>query len=353
MELYKRDFFMNRIICGYTKYKDDDLCLYVHEPTSEILLDANEVYIDSYEEALFYGTLTESEISSFMSENFLWTEMDEFNLSEELPKKIEDLKVDLYNNFDDEMNVMIIREQINIEKEKLNDLYNKKHMFDYLTCSGVASFLKNYHIFKYCTKYSNGDIYNWSDVSVIKIMNFKSNNIISDDYIRKISKYDGWKAIWHTSKKNGNLFNRLSVDMSDDQKRLLFWSMFYDNLLEHPECPSESIMNDDDAIDGWVIIQRRDREKEKGAKSVENKFSSSKMKNAQEVFLIAKDDKHAQQIENLNSDKNKAMKQARMNQLVKNSEMAQEEFADVKQKLYMEAVNKGREIMRGGGNGRR
>lgn len=339
---------MNRIICGYIKYKAKDLCIYVHEPTSDIILEASDIYVESYEEALFHGTLTDTEILNFMYENYLWTEMEEFELAEEIPNKIEDLKIDLYNNCDDDISMLLIRNELDKYRNKLSELYNKKHIFDYLTCSGVASFLKNYYIFKNCTKYKDGRQYEWSDISVTKIMNFKSSNMLSDEDIREIAKYDQWKAIWQTAKKNGNLFNRLSVDMSDDQRRLSFWSMFYDNLQEHHECPPDAIINDNDMIDGWVIIQRREREKEKGQERLEKKFSSNKMKNAQEVFIVAKNEKQAKQIENLNSEQSKALKQARLNQIVKNKEMKDGDFADVKQKLYMEAVNKGKEIMRGG-----
>lgn len=340
---------MQRVILGCLKYKpSSDLALYIHEPNSEDLFEAQNIYVEVFEEALMDGAMTEGEILNFMQENYLWTEMNEYDLTKGIPKTIDDLKVEIYNNFLDEMSLLVLRTNLKYEQEKLNKLYSLKHQYDHLTCNGIAAFMKNYYLFENCTKLKGKKDYDWSGCSVIKVMNFKNSQLLSDSTLRSISKYDQWKALWQTAKKNGQLFNCSSVDMTDEQRRLTFWSMFYDNVYEHHESPPEEIINDDDAIDGWAILQRREREKEKGAKDIDKKLGGNKIRNAQEVFVVAKNPKHAKTIEDLNSPRVKALKQARMNQLNKNGDMQEFDFADVKQKLYMEAVNKGNEIMKGG-----
>jgi len=348
METYRRDFFMHRVICGYLKYKyDNDLELYIHEPDSELLYEAQHVYTETYEDSLFHGVLSETEMNIYLSENYLWTEMEEYQLTDEVPKTIEDLKIELYNNLYDDMRQMVIRLQLEEYKRKLNKLYLKKHSYTHFTCGGIATLMKQYYITQNSTKLKNGENYNWSRCSVLSAMYHKDSNTLLDSDIRDIAKYDGWKAIWQTSKKNGGLFKRYAVDMTDEQKRLTFWSMFYDNIHEHPDCPPDAVLEDDDMIDGWAIMQRRERDKDKGQKNVENKLKNDRIKNAGEVFVIAKTEKEAAEIESLNAPHIKALKQARFNQLEKNKNMNESSFADVKQKLYMDAVNKGNQIMKG------
>ena len=43
----------------------------------------------------------------------------------------------------------------------------------------------------------------------------------------------------------------------------------YDNIQESMDCPTEDVINDDDMLDGWFIVQNRKREKDKKEKDVD------------------------------------------------------------------------------------
>ena len=73
----------------------------------------------------------------------------------------------------------------------------------------------------------------------------------------------------------------------------------YDNIYEHPECPSDSIVSDDDALDGWTIVQKRKHEKSKSQNSIDN--INPNLKKAQEVFLMADNKEDIDNILSLNS----------------------------------------------------
>ena len=73
------------------------------------------------------------------------------------------------------------------------------------------------------------------------------------------------------------------------------------------------------------------------------------MKNAHEIFVIARDDKHAESINNMNGSLGKYTKIARTNQILKNGEVKDFEFADVKQRIIMEGIQKGNAIALKGG----
>jgi hypothetical protein len=54
---------------------------------------------------------------------------------------------------------------------------------------------------------------------------------------------------------------------------------------KNSECPSDAIVEDDDALDGWMIKQRRKREKELGKNKVDSMLSD-KTRNADQVYVF-------------------------------------------------------------------
>ena len=52
------------------------------------------------------------------------------------------------------------------------------------------------------------------------------------------------------------------------------------------EAPSEEVINDDDMLDGWFIVQNRKREKDKKEKDVDSTLGANAGKD--EVFVMAR-----------------------------------------------------------------
>jgi len=339
VDAYKRDFFMQKIICGYLKYKD----IYIYEPTSEVLYDAQQIYVDTYEDAVYEGVMTEDECLWFLIDNNIWSDNKEHELKTSLPELLDDLRLDLYNNYNNEMESLLIRKQIQDCRDKIFKMFGIRNSYYHLSAPGIATLMKNYYIIENSTFNKDGSLYDWSSITPFNVLAFKNSNVLSDEDIRTISKYEQWKAIWQSSKRNAKIFKRQSMDTTDDQKRLMFWSMFYDNIHEHPECPIDEIIDDDDVIDGWVVKQRREKEKDKFGRGIEQKLSD-KLKKSNELFIVCKNDSEAARVENLNSIENKVIKESRKKQLLKRGEMNEYEFSDVQQKLYMEGIRKGNEM---------
>ena len=63
----------------------------------------------------------------------------------------------------------------------------------------------------------------------------------------------------------------------------------YSKIYEHPECPEDAIIEDDDALDGWMLNQQKENKKQKMEKGVDNLLGKKGQK-AQEVFLMAKNE---------------------------------------------------------------
>ncbi|MGB0657638.1 MAG: hypothetical protein ACPGOS_01095, partial [Gammaproteobacteria bacterium] len=78
---------------------------------------------------------------------------------------------------------------------------------------------------------------------------------------------------------------RPSIHLTRDQLSLCQFSSMYDNVNESSESPAEDVINDDDCLDGWFIVQKREYEKSKNKKDMEKLLGNSKVANSQEIFL--------------------------------------------------------------------
>ena len=97
MEFHQREYFVSRILRGHAKLKiKDGLVLFVHAPTVEENHDAQEYYQEVYEQAFLSGIMVEEEVKEMMLEQGVWTNQYDSDIKN-TEKKIEDLKVDLYN----------------------------------------------------------------------------------------------------------------------------------------------------------------------------------------------------------------------------------------------------------------
>lgn len=84
-----------------------------------------------------------------------------------------------------------------------------------------------------------------------------------------------WRARWRASTKTGSpLFDGPVMDWNINQVALVFWSNFYDSIYEHPERPTQKIIDNDDLLDKWVEDQAKkmeDRAKKNSSSSTYSK----------------------------------------------------------------------------------
>jgi hypothetical protein len=124
-------------------------------------------------------------------------------------------------------------------------------------------------------------------------------NTIDATKLRLVVKSDLWRSYSNCA----NLIMNF-LDINDDYRHLIGLHKMYDNARQHQESPSEDIIKDDDALDGWFLHQNRKAEKEKKKNAILGKVGD-KNKNKDEIFLITNDAKESQEIFSVNDDKGK------------------------------------------------
>ena len=335
MKQHEREFFISTIRSGKIFLQDG---LVVHSPTIDQLVQSCQKYNEAYEQAVNDGLMTEDDMSSWMKEQYLWTSFHE-NKLEEIKKKVENLKVEIYEARQDPKLAKRIRSSIRETEDILSEQLLQKNYNYQNTCEGLASTEKTSWLIQNLT-FKNNQLYDFSDTPLQTVIEQWYLSFLPDNKCRDLARNEPWKSLWIIREKSQlQLFaNAGLTELNHNQKNLIVWSQMYDNIQESLDCPSKEVIEDDDMLDGWFIVQNRKREKEKLEKDFENSTKNAKIKGSSEVFIMAKNPEKAKNIQNLNSEKAKSIINQRNKIIESKGTVGQEEFADEKMKMHMQKM---------------
>jgi len=343
MELYEREFFLSEILFGSKMIEiNEDLVIYVNPLTIEQNLHAQRIFKKAYDEALFSGVFTRNEMLELMKEQEIWSEEQEGALAKN-NKIIEDLKVRIHDNF----LVATKREQTrtelrDIERDQIS-LLEKKHAHDHLDCQGIATYARLNWVIENTTTYKDGKPYLFDEIDITGILKRKGDNLEISQY-REIARTTPWRALWNNSGQDPEkIFQRSVFEFSDEQDSLLGWTRLYDNIAEAYESPSEQVIEDDDALDGWLIKQRQEKEKEQSKQRLDGLEGTHG--GADEIFIMSRSKEETEEINKLNDPHGKYVKASRVKILEKAKEdgkagVKYENFPDVRQRIMNQANEK-------------
>lgn len=349
MELFQREHILSRILAGYLKYRVGDDELRICNPSLDIIYDSNQIYIDTYNKCLGYEILDDKGIYNLLIEKSLWTETNEQQLIDILPKHIEYWKIEMYKAMFRSVEREKFRKYLNVAKQELQRLHTIRHSFDHATCGGIANYAKIQYVVENSTLTKDNQKYYWDKSSPYLAMVFYQDNIISEDTLRELGHTAPWDTIWSAGKKNGRLFPKSGIELSSEQQRLIMWSSLYDNIREYPDCPSDETINDDDVFDGWLLIKKREREAESNKISVEGNITNPKIANSDEIYLVANTIDDAKKIDAMNTSLARSIKKQRFDYITKHGEVKEQSLPDMKQRFSIELTQA---MMKGTKNGR-
>ncbi|NDG31617.1 hypothetical protein EB118_16310 [bacterium] len=110
----------------------------------------------------------------------------------------------------------------------------------------------------------------------------------------------------------------------------------YDSAYEHPECPVDSVFEDDDMFDGWMIHQRRENEKLRSKNRTEKILEDKKLDKANEVFIMASSKDEAKSIYDLNDNTAMNIIKERNQAILGKTEVQLSELPDIQRELQIQ-----------------
>lgn len=298
MNPYEREYFVSRLRSGAYYIKLNGIRIKVLTPTIEDEFFANEAFQQTYEEAMIDGIYTESEMSEWMEERGLWTKEQEAKI-EGTKDDIEKLKVKIFESRSQEKMREHIRLYLRAAERALSGLFAEKNELFSKTCEGLASQEKTLKLFEKCCFVGDSPL-DCDDINMSSLFHIYSEMLMGESELRELARNDPWRFHWMMRDHSPLFINQGGRQLSSDQKGILIWSNMYDNVQESMDCPTEDVINDDDMLDGWFIVQRKKQESERAKVEVEKK-TNAKIANSDEILIFTDSKKEADNIHSMNS----------------------------------------------------
>lgn len=282
-----------------------------------------------------------------------WTSKDEVSLKG-LEKMIENLKVEMYQSYMRDDICDSLRKQI----KKINDsiqksMLNKFKLYDSTKEYYAENIKRQYLTAMSIRDENNNRVFQHRDFSIdhnsnliMCMLNYIDSKRLMPNIIRKIARTEPWRSMWVIAKPN--IFEKPIVEWTDEQRILASYSKMYDNVYESLECPPDKVIEDDDMLDGWFIVQRRERENKQKENNID-KITGKKHKNGgqQEVFLVANNPQEAGNIYNMNDDVSRNIVRSREQVIKKSQEEIEHQYLpDVQNELRIQATKQFQNNMR-------
>lgn len=322
---------IQKILSGITIIRINGLKIYVRPFTPVSKLEAS-IFADEILEDNIYFAMSNEEAEKLAG----WTKEDEKKLKE-VEEKIEQGKVDYFLNFAVEARRKHIKYNIGIFKDEYKSLLSRKLEFNDKT----SDYLKEYARISFLIEensFIDNQIPVKGRVDSIKLVSRYLDSNLHDDDIRSIAKSIEWRMIWSSSKASKGVFGSPSSELTNEQLSLLSWSKFYDSIGESADPPTDEVVEDDTALDGWLILQGRKRKEDSKRKEAE-KLLPKNNQNAGELFIIGKSKEEMDQIMSLNDGYGKHAINSLKNDLNQKGEVRESDLTRVRQEIQME-INK-------------
>lgn len=330
MDDHELEVLIYRIISGYQYIKLNNAVYKLVSPNIDLKIAANLLYDTIYQENLYSGFILKENLSKLLVETETISSTFDMDIKT-TEKTLESAKITYYKDFFLPAKARNKRKIIAINKV-LNQAYQKKHSLDFLSLENYCENIKNEFLISK-TLYDKNNNLVFEDYRNIDYLLFNeitsciASNIIDISTYKKIARTDLWRKVYSNSP--GNVFDGSPSSYTEEQKALLSVSSMYEKIHEHPEAPSESIIQDDDALDGWMLNQQKEIELNKKQKGVTNTVAKGKGHDELYVMTSAK---NRGEIFDMNSPEGLKKIQARTS--LKPGETKRDiDFADTRQEL--------------------
>tara|TARA_Y100000310_G_scaffold340385_1_gene435937 strand:+ start:11 stop:1066 length:1056 start_codon:yes stop_codon:yes gene_type:complete len=350
MDEGRKNFLTYQIISGLKFITIEGVRYKLIAPSAELRLLSEHVYQETFSSLRFDNFITDERAALFLRSLGIWGPENAEALKN-LEKHIEDKKVELFKFLYNSDKQKKTRRTLEYAKKSLNNALMKKHSLDYMTLSFHASSIKKRFLTAMCLiGPDNNNVYNeesfWnSDSSVLEqATSFLEMDIITVESIRELARSDPWRTMWNLGKES--CLKVRSSEYTDDQRTLVTFAKMYDNAYQNMECPPDIVFEDDDMFDGWLIDQRREREKDQKQKQVDK--VGNVPDSAQEVFVFAPTREDADKVYDLNTPDARVKIQQRQKFIENNESVEAKDLPDTKLELRKQQIEEYKSKLKGG-----
>lgn len=331
------NLYISRILSGFYFFFYNNQRYKLVYPDIHIKHEADQYAAQCYDDNKFNDWIYDEDIVYFLIDAGLWHIGGDDQLKK-IEQQIEDYKVQLYENCFNPPKQKQIKKSLDSIRKTYNRLTNTRHSFDHLTPHGFSELLKHQYILLHSIftvdnepLFKSMDDIDYSELN--NISNILTEYTIDIAVFRTLARNDIWRSYWSANKDY--LFDKPTINWTDEQKTLVVLTKMYDSAHEHPESPPDSVFEDDDMFDGWIIFQRRESEKQKNKSRTDKMLEGKKLDKANEIFVMASSKEEAQSVYNLNDANGLNTIRERTNIVNKRKEIKEQDLPDIQRSMQI------------------
>ena len=266
-----------------------------HYPSRRVTRLANLAENKALYRAQKDNFLTESQMDQFMRQNGIWKEADDKKV-ESINKLINKTKEKISDPEMDPSYKPYLRKSIEKYEEELFQAELKRERMMVHTAERKARQEKYDYMLWACTHDPETDDLMWDNyLTYCKDVERKAefrNKLLSEflhylvghttEEIRYIARSNLWRLDYLVAQKgNLHLFPKSSIELTPDQKNLLWWTGYYQSIYEMlPEDqPDDWVIQDDGALDEFMEDLHKERSKERYERKAEKMYGKSTAEN--------------------------------------------------------------------------
>lgn len=323
------NYHLSRLLSPVHMYNVDGTVVLVKHPTPYVKYLAEIIYSNTYDECI--ELFNENSILLHLFRTSTWS-TDKDKELEKQKELLEDSKIQLFKSRYNKKACELIIKKLKEINEKITGLLLNRHKYDDLTAENVAKAAKDRFLIG-ASAYVNRKKY-WKDPlndyrkpdSIIDGVLDRQERL-SETNIRYIARSNQFRPYLTCKFK----FNPLKYD--GDLIEIYQWATMYESIRKHPECPDDFVFENDDMVDGWVLMQRRQTEKDKLNKKGSELVQ--KHKGAGEIY-VGSDVLPPEKVSQLNDEHAKQIIKNRSKAIQEKGMVSQLELPDVRQDIEME-----------------
>lgn len=332
MDLLEKQNLIARISTGITIAKFLDKRYYIYPPSSLLIQESFDYSSSLAEDLKFDNFITDEDIKYYLTDVGLINDKFDDEIKK-LNEHEEELKLEAYKQRINPPKVKMLKTSITSINRKIITMLSNKHSMDHLTLKGYVEICRNNYVLMKSIRNAEGRRININNNAILcdSIIRTQASSVLNTEVLRELARTDPWRSIWNASKDHYPFGNTV-VEATDNQKNLCSYSGMYDNIYKHPDCPNDAVISDNVLLDGWMIFERRKSEQEK------NDAGKDEHNGAHEVFLMAENKEHKEQIDKMNSIHAKQIKSQRESIIKSKGKIKESDLPDQKAELHQKAV---------------
>jgi len=342
-DVLELELVIARIVAGCLRFHLDGRSFLVRQPGRLRRYKAQQVYQEALSDGAAEGLLSDEEIDTMMRSQGLWSEADD-KAVKTLQKDVEELKVGLFKSFFKSRDREATRTALNVARAELARLLSRKNSYSHMGTTGYAQVARTRYLVgsgllddRGRRVWKGDDFYRQDSVLLDAAVEAYSEAQIIDATMRAVARSETWQTVWNTRGVCADVFGRSAADLTDEQRHLVSWAQLYESIQEHPSPPGDEVVRDDDAFDGWLILQKRERERQRREATAEAALSGIKLPDSGEIFLVAETEEDLQNIEALNGPQAQAIKKERLAYIAMKGEVEEQHMPDSRREIQMMA----------------